>query len=104
MSKKNDSTQQQNMEGRLAGWQKKNNHSQSDHGRDRTCNLLIPIVAIANRSQAPCHWATRPTLKRYDQQALMRLSLLLLLLLLRTRTTIIRNMTMHLVLLYDATA
>jgi hypothetical protein len=24
-----------------------------EHGRDRTCNLLI-------RSQAPCHWATHP--------------------------------------------
>lgn len=27
----------------------------SDHGRIRTCNLLI-------RSQAPYHWATRPLL------------------------------------------
>jgi hypothetical protein len=74
MSKKNDSTQQQNMEAE-AGWlAKEEQHSQSDHGRDRTCNLLIPIVAVANRSQAPCHWATRPTLKRYDQHAVMRLS------------------------------
>ena len=29
------------------------NFQQNDRGRDRTCNLLI-------RSQAPCHWATRP--------------------------------------------
>ncbi|KAJ5394981.1 uncharacterized protein N7487_009284 [Penicillium crustosum] len=27
--------------------------SSSDRRRDRTCNLLI-------RSQAPCHWASRP--------------------------------------------
>jgi hypothetical protein len=26
---------------------------ENEHGRDRTCNLLI-------RSQAPCHWATHP--------------------------------------------
>jgi hypothetical protein len=26
-----------------------------EHGRDRTCNLLI-------RSQAPCHWATHPVM------------------------------------------
>ena len=28
----------------------------SDLRRDRTCNLLIST----NRSQAPCHWASRP--------------------------------------------
>ena len=30
--------------------------AKSDHARGRTWNLLI-------RSQAPCHWATRPLLK-----------------------------------------
>jgi hypothetical protein len=30
---------------------------EDEHGRDRTCNLLI-------RSQAPCHWATHPLISK----------------------------------------
>ena len=37
-----------------------------DRRRDRTCNLLI-------RSQAPCHWASRPWMKYGPQNSIISL-------------------------------
>jgi hypothetical protein len=34
----------------------RSHEQKTEHGRDRTCNLLI-------RSQAPCHWATHPLME-----------------------------------------